>query len=823
MTRRLIATLLLTLMMLPAATAQLAVGTWRQVPVFGEFSEMADTPDALWYVTGGCLYRYDKDADETRYFRCGTDLSDFSIKLLRYCEAGDFVVVAYENGNMDMVSGDGTRYNLPEIKDAIINVDKSVNDITFDGTDMYVATGFGLVIYDMKRREVRESGIYDIPMGAVVLTPTHIVLQKQEWDNEWKYRFYALPRGGSIRKFDDYTDVGYLYFQIVSSARLDEEGSFYAQIYGTHPGTIRFNDNGTFKCTEHLCRDITASAVSRDKEGTVRFISNDGRLMHFTADGTIATDGDLGEGFSGNMMGANAGLKSFWLAGPDGLGRYSYDAGSGKLTVQSDKSVRKDAVTFATVNGMRPSGDSDRFYIFTRGMASHSPDGSGDFLDTRLRLNSVSRDEVINIDPTDVPAITAEGISRQKKNGNYILSPTRVVEDPDHPGRVYVGSGLEGLYVIENGEVALKIDGTNSPMCMFVNWIYAVTDVSIDVAGNLWVCNRGTEATDNVMILPAAKRRTDDLSRLSSDDWIPVNYSKINIMERESFTLHCTESDMIIIFDSKNGSGFTAVKHGGMPGNPERFQTVHLTGYTDQDGKSYQPIQTVCAVEDHRGQVWFGTTTGVIALTNPRSALSSGGVTVNRVKVPRSDGSGLADYLLESDKITCMAVDASNRKWIGTVGSGLFLVSEDGDRIISTFNSDNSMLPTNYITSLYVDPQSNSVFVGTVSGLFEYSSTSSPSRPDYSDVYAYPNPVTPGYTGWITIAGLMENSLVKIMDSNMHLVYQTVSEGGMAMWDGCTMQGARVRSGVYYVLASSSDDGGQTSAGDVVAKIMVVN
>ena len=77
------------------------------------------------------------------------------------------------------------------------------------------------------------------------------------------------------------------------------------------------------------------------------------------------------------------------------------------------------------------------------------------------------------------------------------------------------------------------------------------------------------------------------------------------------------------------------------------------------------------------------------------------------------------------------------------------------------------------------------------------------------------------YTGIITIRGLMDESLVKIMDSGMHLVYQTTSQGGMATWDGCTMNGARVKSGVYYVFASVSSE--TDSQGDVVAKILVVN
>lgn len=245
----------------------------------------------------------------------------------------------------------------------------------------------------------------------------------------------------------------------------------------------------------------------------------------------------------------------------------------------------------------------------------------------------------------------------------------------------------------------------------------------------------------------------------------------------------------------------------------------------DQDGKSFQPTQFTCLAEDQRGHVWMGTTSGVISITNPAKACDAD-FRINRIKVPRNDGSGLADYLLESDKIVAIAVDNSNRKWLGTEASGLFLVSENGDEIISHFTTDNSPLPSNTITALYADPTSSSIFIGTLAGLYEYSSTSGPAKADYSEAYAYPNPVTPDYSGWITIAGLMNSSLVKIVDSSMNLVYQTTSEGGTAMWDGCDISGSRVRSGVYYVLASTQTDSSSissSSTGDVVAKILIVN
>ncbi|MDE6170842.1 MAG: hypothetical protein K2F68_06765, partial [Duncaniella sp.] len=61
----------------------------------------------------------------------------------------------------------------------------------------------------------------------------------------------------------------------------------------------------------------------------------------------------------------------------------------------------------------------------------------------------------------------------------------------------------------------------------------------------------------------------------------------------------------------------------------------------------------------------------------------------------------------------------------------------------------------------------------------------------------------------------------KIVDAGFNTVSQIQSEGGKAMWDVTNLGGERVRSGVYYVLASVSDE--SSSAGDVVGKILVIN
>lgn len=151
--------------------------------------------------------------------------------------------------------------------------------------------------------------------------------------------------------------------------------------------------------------------------------------------------------------------------------------------------------------------------------------------------------------------------------------------------------------------------------------------------------------------------------------------------------------------------------------------------------------------------------------------------------------------------------------------SGLYLVSADGSEILEHFNTDNSPLPSNFVYSVSVDPQSACVYVGTEAGIFIYNGTSSPAAEDYGQVKVTPNPVRPDYSGWITISGLMENSLVKIADTAGNVICTGRSEGGNFSWDGCDSTGRRVRTGVYYVLASQNQQGNS----GIVAKFMVVN
>ena len=58
---------------------------------------------------------------------------------------------------------------------------------------------------------------------------------------------------------------------------------------------------------------------------------------------------------------------------------------------------------------------------------------------------------------------------------------------------------------------------------------------------------------------------------------------------------------------------------------------------------------------------------------------------------------------------------------------------------------------------------------------------------------------------------------VKILSSNGQLVWSGVSSGGMVTWNGCNMNGKRVSSGIYHVVAN--DDAGNKA---IVTRIVFI-
>ena len=81
----------------------------------------------------------------------------------------------------------------------------------------------------------------------------------------------------------------------------------------------------------------------------------------------------------------------------------------------------------------------------------------------------------------------------------------------------------------------------------------------------------------------------------------------------------------------------------------------------------------------------------------------------------------------------------------------------------------------------------------------------------------FPNPVREDYIGDIAIENLAYNSEVKITDVNGNIVYQTRSNGGMAIWNGRDENNEKVATGVYLIFAANNN-----KKGKALGKILII-
>jgi ligand-binding sensor domain-containing protein len=211
--------------------------------------------------------------------------------------------------------------------------------------------------------------------------------------------------------------------------------------------------------------------------------------------------------------------------------------------------------------------------------------------------------------------------------------------------------------------------------------------------------------------------------------------------------------------------------------------------------------EVYCIAKDKNGKMWVGTADGIAIFNCPESTFSSGGCDAELKVVQYDLNAGL---LFQRELVKTIAVDGANNKWIGT-NNGVWLISDDGEKIIHRFTNTNSPLPSNEINKIVVHPLTGDVYIATNAGLMMYRAEATEGAKTQNNLRVFPNPVPSGYSGQIAIEGLTENADVRITDAAGRLVYRCTATGGRAVWNGKTYLGEKPHSGVYLVFVSNSD------------------
>ena len=381
--------------------------------------------------------------------------------------------------------------------------------------------------------------------------------------------------------------------------------------------------------------------------------------------------------------------------------------------------------------------------------------------------------------------------------------------DPTNEKHVFAG-GRCGLYEFNDGKLTAFYNKDNSLLKGAIdrgielgNDYVLVLGIKFDSKGHLWVLNSMAQGISLLELSPD-HQWTDHHQVLLTDDsgnTLPgLRSMMIDSRGLLWFVNNNWQDPSLFCYDMDNDI------------------MLKYNTFINQDGIKNDVNNVYCVIEDKEKNIWVGTDAGPMIIQ--QSEVGQSNVTFQQIKVPRNDGSSYADYLLSGVSISDIVIDGGNRKWFATNGAGAFLISADNLEQIHNFTKSNSKLISDNITSAAINQSSGEVFFLSDEGLSSYvSDATEPNESMTKDnVWAYPNPVTPEYTGLITVTGLSFDADVKITGSNGALVAEGRSNGGMFTWNGCDKKGRRVASGIYMVITATSDGKKGT-----VCKIAIIN
>ena len=740
------------------------IGSWKTYLAYSNVSDVQTAGDMVYVLASGNLFSYNQSDESLQTYDKTTVLSDCGIRRIAWCKAAKRLIIIYDNYNIDLLDANGNVTNVSDYYYKSTTDDKTINNICIDGNYAYLSTGFGIVKLNVGRAEISDTYNLGRNVNATALADNCI---------------FAATNGSLMRAR---TTDNLLDKRSWTSISRDN----YSHLFNFNGKLVGLISGGAF------------TIDTQTGEGTKFFFPyfdkisyNDGQIVCYGFDYTyiIASLTDLYFFNRKYDCIVYDGVKrQYWCNNDDGnLQRVEFDS---------------DFKPTVILPAVKPDGPKHNTFGYLKFYNNSLYSCSGGF----GKASEMMRPGCVQVLNGDQWSFYEEGL--EDKTGHAYQDLIALDVDPTDNSHVFAG-GKTGLYEFKEGRFLQHFncnDGSvlgSAVVPESPNYVL-VEAVKFDPDGNLWLLNSQSLTASLIEYTKEGKWVTHDFNSL------------YNQQKRSQAALQN------IFFDSRglmwfvNNSSITPALYCY---NPQSNELTIYDKFVNEDGTTVLVYYVRCVSEDLDGNIWIGTNTGPLILY-PSEFANGRDATFEQVKVPRNDDTNLADYLLNGVDISCMAIDASGRKWFGTMNNGVYLISTDNIVEEKHFLENNSNLLSNNIESIAIDSTSGEVFIGTDKGLCSYMSdaTDVSEKMTKDNVYAYPNPVRPDYNGPITITGLTLNAYVKIVTANGVLVNEGRSNGGLYTWDGNDKKGHRVASGVYMVQTATQDGKKGT-----VCKIAIIN
>ena len=757
-------TLVAIFFLLQISSGQVPVGSWREHLPYQKVLALAKTEDKIFCATPYALFSVSLKDNNIERISKMNGLNEVGISCIGVDTASGKLVVAYTNSNIDIVEKNKVT-NINALLKKDIPGDKKIYSIWCYQGNAYLATGFGIVVVDEIKYEIKDT--YIIGNAGVPGKINGFAADKNF--------FYAASEEGLKMADAKNTNLAdYRNWKLLSDSGGLSAGACQQILKMGNNLIVQKSDslfswNGSswkllFK-SNYKIMHVSSSAgrlvITQQQAGA------DSRIVVLNADGTvitvIANPGEITDPreaiLSGDMVWVADMEKGMVKVSGNNFLRYQPNS---PLSIATGEMIVLNNNLWVAAGGVSPLWQN-----------TYNVNG----------LYQFKANEWINYNAPNVAGL------------NNLYDFITVIEDPVD-NTVWAGSYGKGLLQLKKDKT-VTIFNNNSPIQpdIFEPDMYKVAGLALDKDRNLWVSNYG--AAQNLAV-----RKIDNTWKNFVAPFSHANNAVAQII------IDDYNQKWIV---SPNGNGLFCFSHGASIDNPGDDNWKYYRAGT---GNGNLPDNNVlCVASDKNGFIWVGTLKGIGVIQCAQDVFSGQGC---EAILPIVQQDNFAGYLFRDEQVQAIAVDGADRKWVGTK-NGVWLISADGDKTIYHFKQDNSFLLSNDVKKIAVDDKTGEVFFATSLGICSFRGTATSGGGVYANVLVFPNPVPPGYNGSIAIRGLVNNALVKITELDGRLVYQGRANGGQLTWNGLNYLGSKISTGVYLVLVT--DD---TRKEKMATKIVVI-
>lgn len=534
------------------------LGQWRSHSPYNNVNAITDNAETIFCGTSGGLFNINKSNSEIQKFSTTDGFATTSISDLKWNAATNQLLIAYANSNIDLLENDKI-HRLPEIFDKKNIGRKNINDITFSNKLAYISTAFGIVVFDLQRKEVKDTYFLNVNGTNLEIYQTAILQQN----------IYAATSNGIYQANLNTTLTNANNWKKHGNTELHPGGiSLSVASFNNHIYTVLGNNIYKF--------DGTSWQVSYLFGVDVKSLKVDnGRLLSIAPFRIIAYD--IAENIIFNIQNTSA-----FVNAADALfaaeGIYIADQSKGVL-------LSNNSNNFSTFLPNGPSSSFVKDLHYSNGKIILSPGGYS---------------------VTYTPLFKNDGFSILENNlwTNYnnqntpSISTIRDIVIADHDfenKKTYLGSFVNGL--IEFNGTDFKIyNNLNSSLQTTIGDAASIriSGIARDQNNNLWVSQFGVDR-------PLSVKKNGEWIAYSLAESIPSGFAEITgllIDDQDQKWMPVRNSGLVVF----NGAQSKKINFGNnaLPGSN---------------------VNTI--TKDKDGAIWIGTDRGIAVIYNPDDVINN--------------------------------------------------------------------------------------------------------------------------------------------------------------------------------------------------------